>query len=212
MNQLTQAQLISIGEPKKPLPQLKIKDNAVLAGPSEQSVLWNHGQSSSKNKPSIYQNNNSLIVQEATVTKVATVDLKLTLSNTSKIKDQSLKKNILMSLEIKLAKSTLVHLKLLVTLQELLVKSYKPNQINNQLTSLLMLQTGHYINLVSFLTVENPSITLSLLLDTLMVNIGSLKILGELLGERKDSLDQLGEILAVFVKMLMLHFEIDFKK
>lgn len=149
MKLLIQPYKILIGEPKMLLLQLKTKVLVDLAGPLVPSEPQNLGQSLKNHKKSVYLNNNSLIVQEATEIKDVMVDLKNMLSNTSKIKDQSLVLNILMLLETKNVKLIKVLSPLLEKPKEPLVLNYNPLQINNQLMLPLTLATGACINLVS---------------------------------------------------------------
>ncbi len=64
---------ILTGPLKEKLPQLRIKDNADHAGPSQPLEFWNHG-SSSRDKEPTSQSNNWLTAQDPKEIKDATVD------------------------------------------------------------------------------------------------------------------------------------------
>jgi len=115
-------------------------------------------------------------------------------SNTLKLKVSRLNLNILTKLLMVLVlikpleTSKLEAIKMLVDGSVPLVLTLKLLLLSDQYPLLLMLKNGQVIPEVSMMIVEPLLTTEFWLLDILMI-IGSLKILGEVLGVKKDILD-----------------------
>jgi len=169
---------------------LKTKVCADLAGPSLPPVPSNQPSPSPERLESPYLNNNSLIAQPNTETKVATEVLWTKVSNSLLLTESPLKPNIPTKPLTKNAKPPLVNTKSPLSLMSPLVMliNSPPPLTSNPSPSPLMLNNGNSTAEESSLTVLKTSTTVSSSSVTPMMP-GSLKTHGLPLGVKTDTSD-----------------------